>query len=1144
MFIKKTLFFCCFLLVHFWTKAQFFEPHRSIVLTVNADTMALDSLTVVPNTIKIPGYNNNDFELIQGSSKVVFSEQLKGKEIVISYQVFPVDFNKTYFNKSQKKYLFDNQNMVNPFAYTPAKSNFKLIEQEGISKSGSISRGVAFGNNQDLSVNSSLNLQLSGKVTDNVNILAAITDDNIPIQADGSTNQLQDFDKIYIQLFNDKTTFTAGDFQLKSSPSHYLKYFKKGQGAHVEHQQFLDEKEKYTLKLGASGSISRGKYARNIFFGTEGNQGPYRLNGAENERFIVILSGTELVYIDGRLLTRGQEFDYIIDYNTAEIIFTTKQLITKDKRIVVEFQYTDRNYARSMFHVNSEIFSEKLDLGFQFYTEQDAKYQSLQQELTDEQITLMQNVGDSIHQAVTSSFYEVPFSNDFVLYKLVIDSITNDSIFVFSTNADSAKYRVNFSLVGQGQGSYSLLNSLANGKVYHWVGKGNGAYEPIALLITPKKRQMAVVNGKYKISESTKIIFETALSNNDINTFSKKDSQNNDGAAMMFALENKKKIVREITLISKLNYEMVSKDFTDIERFRTVEFNRDWGLGNVIFNEHQHISGVNLELMKKQWGSVLYGFDYYAAGNEFNASKNKVHFLLNNSFLKADLLGSVVSSDGINGKNLFYRTRGYVIKPLNKIELGGRTDFENNVRKLPTEENLSPLSYAFNEWEVFVQSSDSIKNKYHLGYTQREDYTPVNDGFEGATLGRNISFSMDLIKNPKNTLKTKTTYRTLAILDTNITSITADSSLINRIEYGFNLFKGAISSSSFYEIGSGMELRKDFTYIQVPLGQGIYIHNDNNNNGIKELDEFEIAPNHLKYLADFIRVQVPSSEYVKSFKNEFYQSIIIRPKAIWGSQKKGVKGFLNRFSNQYTYRIDRKTTDENNWNALNPFLLNIQDTILLSQNVSMRNNLSFNRTSAVFGVDFNIQNSRSKVLLVNGFEERKNEFIELKPRWNVNRKFRLNVDLYTGKKSNFSDLFVARNFNIHQQKGECKLTYQPSNIFRLALKYNLDNKLNDSETKEKATINRVGAELKISSVNTSVLIFEIDYFNIVYPYQTNNSLAFEMLEGLNAGSNITWFASYQRTLANNLQININYNGRWSKEVGFIHVGGVQARAFF
>ena len=86
---------------------------------------------------------------------------------------------------------------------------------------------MTVGNNQDAVLNSTLDLQIAGKLSDKVTLRASITDTNIPIQENGYTQQLNEFDRVFIELFSENWSIKAGDVNLEKYKYLFWKFQQK-----------------------------------------------------------------------------------------------------------------------------------------------------------------------------------------------------------------------------------------------------------------------------------------------------------------------------------------------------------------------------------------------------------------------------------------------------------------------------------------------------------------------------------------------------------------------------------------------------------------------------------------------------------------------------------------------------------------------------------------------------------------------------------------------------------------------------------------------------------------------------------------------------------------------------------------------------
>src|SRR5690606_21935428 len=92
-----------------------------------------------------------------------------------------------------------------------------------IQRSGSLTRGITFGSNRDASLESGLRLDLSGNITDDVEILATLTDQSTPIQPDGSTQTLREFDQVFIRLRSPLGQLQLGDVDVVFDRSRFAR---------------------------------------------------------------------------------------------------------------------------------------------------------------------------------------------------------------------------------------------------------------------------------------------------------------------------------------------------------------------------------------------------------------------------------------------------------------------------------------------------------------------------------------------------------------------------------------------------------------------------------------------------------------------------------------------------------------------------------------------------------------------------------------------------------------------------------------------------------------------------------------------------------------------------------------------------------
>ncbi|WP_018612221.1 hypothetical protein [Segetibacter koreensis] len=1120
---------------------------------VASSSIIIDTVSIVPRTFFIKGYDTSYYSIDDVNAILTWKKSLPTDSIQIFYRVFPYRLNAI-----KKRFTYDS--VMNNFIAQQKVLNTKhegensLFDFGTMNYNGSFGRALSFGNSQDVVVNSQFNLQLNGLLGDSIQLAAAITDNNIPIQPDGTTQQLNEFDRVWLQFKKKGWEVNLGDIDLRQNQSYYLNFYKRLQGISYSNVSRLGKNG--SNKIQTTGAIAKGKFTRNVFQGEEGNQGPYRLKGVNNEIFFIVLAGTERVFIDGQLMQRGEDQDYVINYNTAEIAFTPRRMITKDSRIQVEFEYAERSFLNSMLYASDELtVNKKLAINIAAYSNADAKNSPVNQQLDTKQKQFLNNIGDSIQNAFYPTATPDTFSTTKILYAQIdtFDDRGSQKIYVYSTNKDSAKYSLGFIEVGQGKGNYVPDFNGANGKVFRWVAPVNGLpqgnFEPATYLVTPKKQQVVTIGAVYAINEKTNLSTEVAMSNYDVNAFSAKDKGDNKGFAGKMNIDH---LIHLYTHTGKVlllktvgGYEVTDQNFHPVERLRTVEFYRDWGLEFQPGAATEHLPFAEFQLSDSAGNSLQYQSSAYIRSDGYKGLRQLIS---HEQKIKGWQLRNIFNLTNFHSqynKGFFLRPSVDVSKvfhQLNNYVLGATYSLEHNEIHDKLSDTVSSSSFAFTTVSAYIRSNQARNNHWSLTYFTRNDQIPYFKKLERVDRSQNITLNTELLSNSHHQLRLNVTYRQLQVTNKTLSNLKPENTILGRAEYAINEFKGFITGNALYEVGAGQEQRRDFIYLEVPPGRGEYAWNDYNKDGIPQLNEFEIAlfPDQAK----FIRVFTPTNEFVKANYTQFNYSITLNPKTLSNKfRNKKFGNFIGRINLQSSLQTAKKELSKGDI-VFNPFKkISLNDTALLTLTNVFTNTFSFNRFSTKWGFDISNGTNYNKSLLTYGFESRKLNDWTLKGRWNPLRNYTFELIQKITNNSLFTPKFNNRNYEIETINSEPRLTFTSGTSYRLSTSYEFSQKKNKLiYGGEKSTSNSLNVEGKYNAVNNTSLTGKLTYANISYTGTPNTTVSYIMLDALMPGKNMLWNFDLTKRLGNNLELTFQYEGRKPAETRTIHIGRASLRA--
>ncbi len=1092
-----------------------------------------------------------------------------------SYRTYPFAFEDVYRRRVPDTSATTDSATVVVEEASPDTSGFDPFAGVDIQRSGSISRGVVSGTQRDVSVESGLRMQLQGEVADSVFVQALLTDENTPIQPEGTTQRLQNFDRVFLSVDAPQGTARLGDVDISLDGGTFGQFSQKVQGASVESEGLGSAAGLAEGEATAFGAVSRGQFRTQDIAPTDGVQGPYRLRGANGEEAIIVVAGSERVFLDGERLTRGQTEDYVIDYTQAEITFTANRLITDDRRITVEFQYSTTQFTRTLVGGRATAGAwrgsdgdSRVNIGATVVRQADGRDFQTAFDLSPQDSLRLVRAGDE--PAVRSGARRVEFDSEapYVHYRrepIMTPDGSRDTIFVAVDDApspDTPVFRVRFTRVGTGSGDYQRAGAETNGVVYEYVGPGEGAYSPIQPLPAPTRKRLVDLTGSVEPVPGVEVFGEWAGSMNDQNRFSEHDAADDRGRAYTAGVRVEPVSVEvggaELGTVSgQARRQQRGQHFVTFDQTRPIEYGRRWnlsrsgsGLPGGLRNRGDET--VDEGQMTLDWGddsSLEAGLGRLTVGSAFEAWRRRGALSVQESGWPRLSLRSVsiTSTDRpaqVDGA--WRRQEARVRQPLwdGVLEPRLKVRRERRRQRVHGTDSLTAESFQFLEVRPGLSYVDGpVEATSSLEYRTEEGVAEGSFREASQTWTAQTEVALDPQAPYRAAVRGGVRRRHVTDFFQRTEQRRETESVVMRLDGRARPLDRGVDARVFYNAATERTPIQREVYVQTTPERGQYVWRDANDDGVQQVDEFvpETTPNEGTYVQRF----VPSDTLESVVDLQLRTRLGLQPRRLWPDGDEWWKEGLRRITTETRVEIrEQSRTDAPtdlyrlDLDAFRRPGHTIDGSLRLQQRVEVF------RAQRDYGIDASWRQVRGLTERAAGAER---QFLN---RWEVEGRLRP-AEVWTLRTTGtaerdrvHSEAFdEARSFDIRTLRVRPSVSYQPRRTLDVTVAGVYARKRDRAKGRQ-VDLYTLPLELTWRRAGRLRLTANAEIARVDLTGAAIGRAQFELTDGRGPGTSLLWGLQGQYAFTDRLRATLNYDGRAPATTDPIHTVRVQVNASF